>query len=96
MTNRRPPQISWQKQPKQVRSAELVVTILEAAIQVLEKEGAYRFTTARAAKKAAGGVGSVYQYFPKGSDPLPARERGMEADNRVTARHSSEHPETIP
>jgi AcrR family transcriptional regulator len=52
------------KQPKQARSADLVATILEAAVQVLAKEGAQRFTTARVAEKAGVSVGSVYQYFP--------------------------------
>jgi AcrR family transcriptional regulator len=52
------------KKPKQARSAELVAAILEAAVQVLAKEGAQRFTTARVAEKAGVSVGSVYQYFP--------------------------------
>jgi len=43
---------------------ELVATILEAAVQVLAKEGAQRFTTARVAEKAGVSVGSLYQYFP--------------------------------
>ena len=38
--------------------------ILEAAAQVLAKEGATRFTTARVAEKAGVSVGSLYQYFP--------------------------------
>jgi AcrR family transcriptional regulator len=38
--------------------------ILEAAVQVLAKEGAQRFTTARVAEKAGVSVGSLYQYFP--------------------------------
>ena len=58
------PRISSRKQPKQARSAELVAAILEAAVQVLAKEGAARFTTARVADKAGVSVGSVYQYFP--------------------------------
>lgn len=64
MTDRRAPQISLRKQPKQARSAELVATILEAAAQVLAQEGAQRFTTARVAEKAGVSVGSLYQYFP--------------------------------
>lgn len=64
MTTRRIPQISSRKQPKQARSTELVAAILEAAVQVLAKEGAQRFTTARVAEKAGVSVGSVYQYFP--------------------------------
>ncbi|MFH3182430.1 TetR family transcriptional regulator [Klebsiella aerogenes] len=58
------PLISSRKEPKQARSAELVSAIVQAAIQVLEKEGAARFTTARVAEKAGVSVGSVYQYFP--------------------------------
>ena len=40
-----------------IRSAGLVSTILEAAAQVLAKEGAPRFTTARVAEKA----GAIYE-----------------------------------
>ena len=64
MTERQKPQISPRKQPKQARSTGLVSAILEAAVQVLAKEGAQRFTTARVAEKAGVSVGSVYQYFP--------------------------------
>jgi AcrR family transcriptional regulator len=64
MADRRTSQISLRKQPKQARSAELVAVILEAAVQVLAKEGARRFTTARVAEKAGVSVGSLYQYFP--------------------------------
>src|SRR5215467_916584 len=64
MTDRRKPQISSRKQPKQARSTELVGVILEAALQVLAEEGAHRFTTTRVAEKAGVSVGSLYQYFP--------------------------------
>jgi len=57
-------QISTRKQPQQARSEQLVAAILQAAVQVLAKEGATRFTTARVAEKAGVSVGSVYQYFP--------------------------------
>ncbi|UDL92796.1 TetR family transcriptional regulator [Mesorhizobium sp. PAMC28654] len=56
--------ISSRKQPKQARATELVAAILEAAVQVLESEGARRFTTTRVAEKAGVSVGSLYQYFP--------------------------------
>jgi AcrR family transcriptional regulator len=56
--------ISSRKQPKQARSTDLVAAILEAAVQVLAKEGARRFTAARVAEKAGVSVGSLYQYFP--------------------------------
>jgi AcrR family transcriptional regulator len=64
MADRRSSSISSRKQPQQARSADLVATILEAAIQVLSREGAQRFTTARVAEKAGVSVGSLYQYFP--------------------------------
>ncbi|MGO4728742.1 MULTISPECIES: TetR family transcriptional regulator [unclassified Inquilinus] len=64
MTDRRSPPISSRKQPQQARSAVLVAAILDAAVQVLAKEGARRFTTARVAERAGVSVGSVYQYFP--------------------------------
>ncbi len=64
MTTRQSSQVSARKQPKQARSNELVAAILEAAVQVLAKEGAHHFTTARVAERAGVSVGSLYQYFP--------------------------------
>ncbi len=64
MTDRRNTQISLRRQPKQARSTDLVSTILDAAIQVLAKEGVHRFNTGRVAKRAGDSVGSLYQYFP--------------------------------
>jgi AcrR family transcriptional regulator len=64
MTDRRTASISSRKQPQQVRSTGLVTAILDAAVQVLTKEGAQRFTTARVAERAGVSVGSLYQYFP--------------------------------
>jgi AcrR family transcriptional regulator len=43
---------------------QLVTDILTAATQVLIRDGARRFTTARVAEKAGVSVGSLYQYFP--------------------------------
>src|SRR6476469_6472202 len=64
MADRRSRSVSSRKQPQQARSNELVSDILEAAVQVLAKEGAQRFTTARVAERAGVSVGSLYQYFP--------------------------------
>lgn len=50
--------------PRQERSRRLVEAILEAAIRVLEREGASAFTTIRVAERAGVSVGSLYQYFP--------------------------------
>jgi len=64
MSSRRNARISARKQPQQARSTDLVSAILEAALQVLAKDGAQRFTTVRVAEKAGVSVGSLYQYFP--------------------------------
>jgi AcrR family transcriptional regulator len=64
MTDPRNPTISLRKKPRQARSEASVAVILEAATQVLAKEGASRFTTARVAEKAGVSIGSLYQYFP--------------------------------
>lgn len=64
MSERQSPRISSRKQPQQARSNELVGAILSAAAQVLAKEGAQRFTTARVAERAGVSIGSLYQYFP--------------------------------
>ncbi|MBR1132939.1 TetR family transcriptional regulator [Bradyrhizobium iriomotense] len=64
MADRRSRSVSSRKQPQQARSTELVAAILDAAVQVLAKEGAQRFTTARVAERAGVSVGSLYQYFP--------------------------------
>jgi AcrR family transcriptional regulator len=64
MTERKKPGISLRKQPRQARSTELMAAILQAAAQVLAKEGAQRFTTARVAERAGVSIGSLYQYFP--------------------------------
>ena len=64
MKSPKTPRLSSRKQPKQARSSRLVADILEAAVQVLSREGARRFTTARVAERAGISVGSLYQYFP--------------------------------
>ena len=64
MAKRRKLKISLRKQPQQARSTELVAIALQAAVQVLAKEGAHRFTVARVAERAGVSVGSLYQYFP--------------------------------
>jgi AcrR family transcriptional regulator len=64
MAKAKTPNILARKQPKQERSSQLVAAVLEAAIRVLQTEGARRFTMARVAEKAGVSVGSLYQYFP--------------------------------
>ncbi len=64
MTDRRSTRVASRKEPRQARSNQLVEAVLDAAVQVLTKEGAQRFTTARVAERAGVSVGSLYQYFP--------------------------------
>jgi AcrR family transcriptional regulator len=64
MKQRRSSGISPRKQPRQARSTRLVADTLEAAIRVLTRDGAQRFTAARVAAEAGVSVGSLYQYFP--------------------------------
>ena len=54
---------SPRKRPVQERSQHTVSAILEATIQVLEKDGA-SLTTTRVAEVAGVSVGTLYQYFP--------------------------------
>jgi len=46
------------------RSTQFVAAIVKAAILILEREGAHRFTTIRVAEAADVSVGSLYQYLP--------------------------------
>lgn len=64
MINRSNPPISTRKRPQQTRSQQLVADILAAAVRVLARDGAQRFTSARVAEEAGISVGSLYQYFP--------------------------------
>src|ERR1700677_1804723 len=64
MPRPRRPLTAPRKSPIQARSTQLVADILKAAVRVLEREGAQRFTTIRVAEAAGVSVGSLYQYFP--------------------------------
>lgn len=64
MTARRAPLTAQRKLPKQARSTRVVEAILQAAIRVLQRDGAAGFTTIRVAERAGVSVGSLYQYFP--------------------------------
>ena len=64
MIDPRNPNVSARKVPRQARATALIAAVLDAAVQVLQSEGAARFTTARVAERAGVSVGSLYQYFP--------------------------------
>jgi AcrR family transcriptional regulator len=51
------------RRAKQERARETIAVVLEAAAQVLRKEGYARATTNRVAEVAGVSVGTIYQYF---------------------------------
>lgn len=50
--------------PSQARSRERLRRVLDAADEVLERDGADAFTTTRVAASAGVPIGSVYRFFP--------------------------------
>jgi AcrR family transcriptional regulator len=52
------------RRAKQERAHETLAVVLEAAAQVLQREGYARATTNRIAQVAGVSVGTIYQYFP--------------------------------
>ena len=79
------------KKPRQQRSSFTVDTILEAATQLLDTEGA-EVTTNRIAEKAGVSVGSIYQYFGDKQaifDELAVRHLDAAAAQRMMTRLAS-------
>ena len=60
----RRPAKSPRRRAKQDRAKQTVAVVLEAAAQVLQREGYARATTNRIAQVAGVSVGTIYQYFP--------------------------------
>lgn len=56
--------LNQRKKPKQKRSQDTCAVILEAASDVIIKEGLDALNTNRIAERAGVSVGSLYQYFP--------------------------------
>ncbi len=54
---------TMRKSPTQVRAAQTVDAIVEAATQILQSDGEERLTTNRIAERAGVSIGSLYQYF---------------------------------
>jgi AcrR family transcriptional regulator len=87
LPRRRTPATDPRKAPKQARSTQLVESILQAAIRVLERDGAAAFTTVRVAEKAGVSVGSLYQYFPnKASILLRLQQQEWESTGNLIER----------
>jgi AcrR family transcriptional regulator len=52
------------RSPKQARARATCEAILEAASQILERDGADGFNTNAVAERAGVSIGTLYQYFP--------------------------------
>src|SRR5579864_6130608 len=59
----RGPKAPSRKRPRQARARATVHAILQASVQVLEREGPEAATTTRIAEVAGVSVGTLYQYF---------------------------------
>ena len=60
---RRKPAKPARRRAKQERARDTIAVVLEAAAQVLQREGYARATTNRVAEVAGVSVGTIYQYF---------------------------------
>jgi AcrR family transcriptional regulator len=80
------------RRPRQARSRATWEAIVEAAAQILERDGAAAFNTNAVAERAGVSIGTIYQYFPdkqailaaaakrelvEGSAAAPARRRAL-------------------
>jgi AcrR family transcriptional regulator len=63
------------KTPRQNRAASTVEALVEAAFQVLERDGGERFGTTAVAERAGVSIGTLYQYFSRKEDLLVAVAR---------------------
>src|SRR4029453_18822354 len=68
------PRLSPRKTPRQERSRATVDALLEAATDILERDGYAKLTTNRIAARAGVNIASLYQFFP-GKDAIVAELR---------------------
>lgn len=91
--SRRAPTKTARKPPLQSRSRATVTTILDAAIRVLDREGAGAATTTRIAEVAGVSVGTLYQYFGNRDAILDAlQDRELERATLLVHAVLSEQP----
>lgn len=91
---------SMRKKPKQSRARATVEAVLDAAAQLLLRQGYDRTSTNQIAELAGVSIGSVYEYFP-GKEAIFAEIRRMESKKHyallttdplpVTPRQMLEH-----
>jgi AcrR family transcriptional regulator len=76
------------KRPRQERSRFTVEAILEAAADILVRDGYERLTTNRIADRAGVNVASLYQYFPGKEAIVAELRRRHGAAERTAAREA--------
>jgi AcrR family transcriptional regulator len=73
------PKAFQRRRPKQARSQATYDSILEAAAQLLAREGADGLNTNRIAERAGVSIGTLYQYFPgKAAILLATAQRSLD------------------
>lgn len=79
------------RSPMQARSRATRDAILEAASQILEREGAAGFNTNAVADRAGVSIGTLYQYFPGKAAILVtvAKHEAEVAEPRLAGRHKA-------
>ncbi|KAA9157025.1 helix-turn-helix transcriptional regulator, partial [Delftia sp. BR1] len=65
------------RQPVQARAQRTLEAIVQAAAQILVKEGEAALTTNRIAERAGVSIGTLYQYFPDKQAVLRAMVDGQ-------------------
>src|SRR5260221_10713074 len=78
--------LSPKKSPRQERSRATVEAILEAATDILIRQGGGRLTTNRIAERAGVNIASLYQYFPGKQAILAELRRRHGAERRAAIR----------
>ncbi len=64
MENNRLPTETMRKSPQQDRAVKTIGALLDAAAQILQRDGEQGFTTNKVAERAGFSIGTLYQYFP--------------------------------
>jgi AcrR family transcriptional regulator len=85
------------KTPRQARAQATVAAILEAAAQLIEREGEAGFNTNALAERAGVSIGTLYRYFPDKRAILLALARREKAihDALVAEQAKGGQPETL-
>src|SRR5712691_7499259 len=78
--------LSPKKSPRQERSRATVEALLEAATDILIRQGAGCLTTNRIAERAGVNIASLYQYFPGKHAIIAELRRRHGAERRAAVR----------